>query len=119
MDSQQHQTLVEKFNQHSKSEGQITKKCSDLKPGRRYSVHSFVKKDTRYGDAVIAVLGDFPFKEDDEPKLQVFLPKRFLDVLLNSDLEAIEPGQYYLVSHGAAGSKSTELTLHQMHSIDV
>lgn len=110
------ESLVDKFNKRSKAQGIITKKCSDLKVNKHYSVHSFMKVDTSVGEGIIAKLGDSPYKDEDEPKLQIFMPKRFVELLTNEDLSSIQPGQYYLVSHGPSGEKSTELTLHLSHS---
>ncbi len=70
------------------------------------------KMDTSVGEAVIAVLGDSPYKEGDKPKFQVYLPKRFVNVLMNEDLDSIKPGIFYLVSHGPSGNNSTEITIH-------
>lgn len=105
-------SLVEKFNQHSKSDLLTIKKCSELQENRHYAVHSMKKMDTSVGEAVIAILGDSPYKEGDLPKFQVFLPKRFVNVLMNEDLNSIEPGVFYLTSHGPSGNNSTEITLH-------
>lgn len=112
MDDSHLQLLTEKFNLVSKAKGVITKKCAELKPLKHYAIHSLIKKETQNGDAIIAVLGDSPYKNGNEPKLQIFLPKRFVDLLIHEDLDSIPTGQYYLVSHGPSGVNSTELTLH-------
>lgn len=106
------QALTEKFNQHSKSDLLATKRCSDLQEKKHYAVHLMKKVDTSVGEAVIAVLGDSPYKEGDKPKFQVYLPKRFVNVLMNEDLDSIKPGVFYLVSHGPSGNNSTEITIH-------
>ena len=113
MDStSQLQSLVDRFNQHSKSELLDTKKCSELQEKKHYSVYSLKKMDTSVGEAVIAVLGDSPYKEGDKPKFQIYLPRRFVNVLMNEDLDAVKPGTFYIVSHGPSGNKSTEITIH-------
>ena len=70
------------------------------------------KVDTLHGDAIIVSLSEAPFTPGDEPKFQVFLPKRFVQLLQNEDLREIQPGALYLVAHGSSGNNSTELTLH-------
>lgn len=114
---QQLQTMVDLFNQQSKSSLLLTRKCSDLKENKHYVVHSLKKTDTTVGDAVLVTLSDSPFKEGDLPKFQVFLPKRFVYVLQNENLETLRPGMLYLVSHGCTGSGSTELSLHLNDSL--
>lgn len=111
------QDLVSKFNQQSKSELLLMKKCSDLKEEKRYVVHSLKKTDTTVGDGILAVLGETPYKEGDAPKFQIYLPKRFVILLQNEDLESIPPGTFYLVSHGKCGNNSTELSLHLANSL--
>ncbi|WP_143442447.1 hypothetical protein [Klebsiella pneumoniae] len=106
------QSLVHQFNLQSKSALLPTKKCSDLKEEKHYVIHSMKKMETSVGDAVLATLGEAPFKEGDGPKFQVFLPKRFLQVLQNEDLDSIKPGMMFLVAHGDTGNNSTELSLH-------
>jgi len=106
------QSLVEQFNNHSKSNILITKKCSDLKENKHYIVHTIKKIETTHGDAILMSLSDAPFTVGSEAKFQVFLPKRFVHLLQNEDLAAIEPGSLYLVSHGVSGNNSTELSLH-------
>jgi len=116
MASQQFLTnLVEQFNAQSKSNVLLTKKCSELKELKHYSVHTIRKVETTVGDAILVSLSDAPFKQGDEPKFQVFLPKRFVHLLQNEDLRTIEPGALYLVSHGISGNNSTELSLHISH----
>lgn len=113
MANQQLKNIVELFNQHSKSNVLLTKKCCDLKEDRKYAIHYFKKVDTTVGDGLIAALSEMPFKEGDTAKFQVFLPKRFVNLLQNEDLEnAAAPGSLYLISHGQSGNNSTELTLH-------
>lgn len=111
------QTLAERFNQHSKSELLTTKRCSELQEKKHYSVHSMKKMDTSVGEAVIAVLGDSPYKEEDKPKFQIYLPRRFVNVLMNEDLDSIKPGMFYLVSHGPSGNNSTEITIHVYNTL--
>lgn len=106
------QSLADKFNQHSRSDLLTTKKCSDLQEKKHYAVHSMKKTETSVGGAVIAVLGDSPYKEGDMPKFQIYLPKRFVNLLMNEDLDSIKPGVFYLVSHGPSSNNSTEITLH-------
>ena len=106
------QSLVEQFNQHSKSNTLPIKKCSELKEQKHYIIHEVKKVDTTHGDAVVVSLSEAPFPLGDEPKFQVSLPKRFVQLLQNEDLREIQPGSLYLVSHGVSGDNSTELSLH-------
>lgn len=113
MATNQHlQSLVDIFNEHSKSSLLLTKKCSELKEEKHYAIHFLKKMETTVGDAVIAALSDAPFKEGDIPKFQVFLPRRFVNLLQNEDLDSIQAGSLYLVSHGQTGNNTTELSLH-------
>lgn len=109
------QNLVDQFNTHSKSSILTTKKCSELKELKHYIVHTMKKMETSIGDAILVSLSDAPFTPGDEPKFQMFLPKRFVNMLQNEDLRSIEPGSLYLVSHGVSGNNSTELSLHLTH----
>ena len=70
------------------------------------------KMETSVGDAILVSLSDAPYTNGDEAKFQMFLPKRFVNLLQNEDLDNIQPGTLYIVSHGASGNKSTELSLH-------
>lgn len=106
------QSFVDQFNARSKSTLLQTKKCSDLKENKHYMVHQIRKIETTMGDAMLVSLSDAPFSEGDIPKFQIFLPKRFVNLLQNEDLRSIAPGSLYLVSHGASGNNSTELSLH-------
>lgn len=106
------QAFADRFNQYSKSDLLATKRCGDLQEKKHYAVHSMKKMDTSVGEAVIAVLGDSPYNEGDRPKFQVYLPKRFVNVLMNENLDSIKPGTIYLVSHGPSGNNSTEITIH-------
>lgn len=106
------QTFVDQFNAQSKSNCLLTKKCSELKENKHYTIHNIKKIDTSIGDAIVVSLSDAPFTSGDEPKFQVFLPKRFVHLLQNEDLRSIEPGSLYLVSRGSSGNNSTELSLH-------
>lgn len=116
MTSQQFlQSLVDQFNTHSKSNALVTKKCSELKEQKHYIIHGFKKMETTHGEAIVVSLSDAPFTPGDEPKFQVFLPKRFVQPLQNEDMRNLPPGSLYLVSHGASGNNSTELTLHITH----
>ena len=110
------QSLAEKFNQYSRSDLLTTKKCSELKAKKQYTVHAMRKIDTSVGEAVIAVLGDSPYKEEDTSKFQIYLPKRFVNALENEDLDVVKPGAFYLVSHGPSTNNSTEITLHVNNS---
>jgi hypothetical protein len=105
------QTLVDLFNQHSKSSVLPVKKCSELKERKQYVIHYLKKLDTSVGDAITAALSEAPFKENDLPKFQVYLPKRFVTLLQNEDVEAIEAGKLCLISLGQTGNNSTELKL--------
>lgn len=107
--------LVDQFNTHSKSTVLQTKKCSELKELKHYIIHTIKKLDTSIGDAVLVSLSEAPFTPGDEAKFQMFLPKRFVQILQNEDLRNIEPGSLYLVSHGVSGNNSTELSLHMTH----
>lgn len=104
-------SLVAKFNQKSKAQTIVTKRCSELIPSRKYSLHKLMRKTSVHGECILAVLGGFPHNDEDE-RVQVFLPKRFCDILADEDLDSIPPGQYYLMSHGPSGNNSTELSLH-------
>lgn len=106
------QSLVDQFNAHSKSNVLPTKKCSELREHKHYIIHSVKKMGTTHGDAILMSLSEAPFTPGDEPRFQVFLPKRFVHLLQNEDLRAIQPGSLYLVSHGVSGTNSTELSLH-------
>lgn len=106
------QSLVEVFNLKSKSDLLQTRKCSELKEGKHYIIHSLKKMETTIGDAVLAKLGDAPFTAGDLPKFQVFLPKRFVHLLQNEDLDSIAAGSLYMVSNGLCSSGSVELTIH-------
>lgn len=75
------------------------------------------KVESSVGDGVMAVLGDSPYKDGDKPKFQVYLPKRFVSVLMNEDLDSIKPGTIYLVSHGPTGINSTEISIHVNNSL--
>lgn len=114
MSSKEHQLeeFADKFNLRSKSELLTVRKCNDLQENKNYSVYSMKKTETSFGQAVVAVLGDSPYKEGDKPKFQVYLPKRHVAFLMNEDLDAITPGMFYLVSHGPSSNNSPELTLH-------
>ena len=106
------QSLVDQFNQHSKSNTLPIKKCSELKEQKHYIIHEIKQIDTMHGDAVVVSLSDAPCTPGDEPKFQVYLPKRFVQLLQNEDLREVQPGSLYMVSHGLSGNNSTELSLH-------
>lgn len=105
------QSLVDLFNKKSKSDLLLTKKCNELKEGKHYYIYSLKKIDTTVGDALLAKVSDVRFCEEDNPKFQLFLPKRFVHQLQNEDLSAIHPGSLYLVSNGQSGNGSVELSL--------
>lgn len=109
---QQLEDFAEKFNLRSKSDLLMLKKCSELQENKHYSVHAMKKMDTTLGQAVLAILGDSPYKDGDKPKFQVYLPRRLVSFLMNEDLDTIHPGMFYLVSHGISNNNSPELTLH-------
>lgn len=109
------ESLVEQFNTCSKSNLLLTKKCAELKEHKHYIIHTIKKMETTHGEAILISLSDAPFVPGDEPKFQVYLPKRFVQLLQNEDLRDIQPGSLYLVSHGASGNNSTELSLHITH----
>lgn len=106
------QELASRFNQQSKSDLVLLKKCSDLKEEKHYFVYSLKKVETSVGDAVLVSLSDTPYKDGEPAKIQVYFPKRFVILLQNEDLDSISPGTFYLVSHGKCGNNSTELSLH-------
>lgn len=106
------EALIDLFNEKSKSELLLTKKCSELKEGKHYIIHSLKKMETSVGDAVLAKLGDAPFVDGDLPKFQIFLPKRFVHSLQNKDLDSIAPGALYLVSNGQCSNNSVELKMY-------
>lgn len=110
------QTLLEQFNANSKSSVLPTKRCSELKEQKHYIVHQIRKLDTSVGDAILVTLSDAPYTSGDVPKFQVFLPKRFVNLLQNENLSNIQPGMLYLESHGVTGHNSTELSLHMLTS---
>lgn len=110
------QSLVDKFNEHSKSDRITTKKCSELQEKKHYAVHSIKKTETTFGEAVVVILGDSPYKDGDTPKFQVYLPQRFVNALMNEDLDSFKPGTFYLVSHGPSANNSTEITIHLNNS---
>lgn len=98
MSKQHHlQSLVDLFNDNSKLNLLPIKKCSQLKEEKRYIVHFMKKIDTKVGDAVITALSDSPYMQEDTPKFQVFLPKRFTTLLQNEDLDSVEPGTSLMV----------------------
>lgn len=111
------QSLVDRFNEHSKSDLITTKKCSELQEKKHYAVHTMKKTETSFGEAVIALLGDSPYKDGDTPKFQIYLPKRFVNVLMNEDLDSFKPGTFYLVSHGPAANNTTEITIHTNNTL--
>lgn len=106
------QDIVEMFNEKSKSDLLLLKKCSDLKEEKHYIIHQLRRQETTVGEGIIASLSEAPYKEGDVPRFEVFLPRRFVTVLQNEDLAAIPRGSMYLVSHGSCGNNSTELSLH-------
>lgn len=105
------QTLVDLFNQQSKSSILPIKKCFELKEKKQYIIHFMKKVDTSVGDGIVAALSEAPYKGGDMPRFQIYLPKRFVTLLQNEDVESIEAGKLCLVSHGQTGNNSTELTL--------
>jgi len=111
------QSLVDQFNDKSKSNTLQTRKCSELKEDKHYIVHQMWKLDTKNGDAVIVSLSETPYKPGDPPRFQMFLPKRFVVLLQNVDLDSIQPATLYIVSHGQSGANSTELSLHQVNQV--
>lgn len=110
------QVLLEQFNKKSKSSVLPTRRCSELKENKHYIIHEIRKLGTTVGDAILVLLSDAPYKSGDEPKFQVFLPKRFVHLLQNENLSNILPGMLYLQSHGVSGHNSTELSLHMNSS---
>lgn len=110
------QALLDQFNANSKSSVLPTKKCSELKEHKHYIIHQIRKLETSVGDAILVLLSDAPYQSGDEPKFQVFLPKRFVHLLQNENLSNIQPGMLYLESHGVSGHNSTELSLHMVSS---
>jgi hypothetical protein len=111
------QSLVDIFNKKSKSDLLLTKKCSDLKEGKKYYIYSMKKMDTSVGDAILAKLSDNHITEGGEAKFQLFLPKRFVHQLQNEDLDTITPGSLYLISNGPSGNGSIELTIHVAENV--
>ncbi|WP_221935959.1 hypothetical protein, partial [Klebsiella pneumoniae] len=65
------QSLVQQFNEHSKSNLLPTKKCIDLKEDKHYVVHTLRRMETSVGDAILATLGEAPYKDGDTAKFQV------------------------------------------------
>jgi len=110
------QSLTEQFNSHAKSKSLPTKRCNELEEEKHYIIHSMMKIDTSVGDAVIVTLSEAPYKSGDTPKFQLFLPRKFIYLLQNMELDAILPGSLYLVSHGQCGLNSSELSIHQTAS---
>ena len=106
------QRLVEEFNEYSKSSSLPTKKCTELKEHKHYIIHEMKKLETVHGDAIVVSLSDAPYTPGEEAKFQIYLPKRFVQLLQNEDLREVKPGSLYLISHGSSGNNSTELSLH-------
>ena len=106
------QSLATNFNTVSKSNLLSTKRCSELKVNKHYTVFNMKRIDTSVGESILVALGEGPYKPGDEPQFQMFLPKRFVQLLQDEDLSFIQPGDFYLVSHGATEKVSTELSLH-------
>ena len=105
-------SIVDMFNERSKSELLVLKKCSELIERKHYIVHSMVKTThEKYGDSILVKLSDAPYCEGDKPKFQLYLPSRFVTLLQNVDLRLVTPGSVYLVSHGMSGV-SPKLELH-------
>ena len=109
-------SIVDMFNERSKSELLVLKKCSDLVEHKHYIVHSMVKTThEKFGDSILVKLSDSPYCEGDGPKFQLYLPSRFVTLLQNVDLRLVTPGSVYLVSRGMNGV-SPELELHHVCS---
>ena len=109
-------SFVDLFNERSKSNLLVLKKCSELIERKHYIVHSMEKTShVEYGDSILVKLSDSPYCEGDNPKYQLYLPQRFVTLLQNVDLRLVTPGSMYLVSHGMSGV-STELELHLVSS---
>lgn len=89
-----------------------TRNTSEIKENKHYIVHDINKIETSVGDAILVSLSDAPYTVGDEAKFQIYLPKRFVQLLQNEDLSNIDPGTLYIVSHGTSGDNSTELSLH-------
>ena len=80
-----------------------------LEVERPYLVTHAQRLETQYGPAILVTLRIDPTND-----VMVFLPKRFTDVLRDSDIDLINTGThtYHLVSHGCyPNGRSYKLTL--------
>jgi len=87
-----------------------------LQVGRRYPVTRAQRQETHYGLAILLTLWIDPTKD-----VKVYLPKRFTDVFLDSDIELINNGNraYHLVFHGRyPKGRSYKLTLENGFSLE-
>lgn len=109
--------IATRFNQQSKSDLLLLKKCYELKEEKHYFVYNFKKVETAVGDALLVSLSDTPYKDGEVAKFKVYLPKRFVILLQNEDLDSIAPGTFYLTSHGKCGNNSVELSLHLVNNL--
>ena len=83
----------------------------NLTLGKRYLRTHAVRQTTQYGPTILVTLWDDP-----ATNLRVFLPKRFADVFLDRDIDAINDGtrHYHLISHGRTpNGRSFKLTLEE------
>ena len=70
-----------------------------------------VRQTTQYGPIILVTLWDDP-----TTNIRVFLPKRFAEVFLDSDIESINNGTrvYHLISHGRTpNGRSFRLSLEE------
>ncbi|XP_054290418.1 asialoglycoprotein receptor 1-like [Macrosteles quadrilineatus] len=75
------------------------------------------RKKTPEDDLPLNMLMDIFLR--DEPKFQMFLPKRFVNMLQNEDLRSIEPGSLYLVSHGVTWQEASDNCQAKGHKLAV
>ena len=79
--------------------------------GKRYPLTHAVRQTTQYGPTILVTLW-----EDPATNLRVFLPERFAEVFLDTDIDAINDGtrQYHLISQGRTpNDRSFKLSLEE------
>ena len=82
-----------------------------LTVGKRYPLTHAVRQTIQYGPTILVTLWDEP-----ATNLRVLPPKRFADVFLDSDIDAINNGtrHYHLISHGRTpNGRSFKLSLEE------
>lgn len=100
-------SLVNNFNNVKSSS---TLKLSELQVNIRYNVLKSKKVETKYGETICLEL-----QLNEQSTAWVFLPKRYVGVFTNSEIENINKGQnkIALEFHGVCkNTKAYQLTLH-------